>query len=63
MNFFEKRFLYFIKVYVSVKGENGAGLASVATSNGLHLSYLSQGLPPVSHIGINDVLRNSLGDV
>ncbi|XP_071123199.1 uncharacterized protein [Mytilus edulis] len=50
-------------VYVSVKGENGAGLASVATSNGLHLSYLSQGLPPVSHIGINDVLRNSLGDV
>ncbi|CAG2187681.1 unnamed protein product [Mytilus edulis] len=50
-------------VFVSVKGENGAGLASVATSNGLHLSYLSQGLRPVSHIGINDVLRNSIGDV
>ncbi|CAG2236309.1 unnamed protein product [Mytilus edulis] len=47
------------KVYVSIRGTNGAGLSSVATSNGVYLSYLSQGLQPLSHIGINDVLDNS----
>ncbi|XP_063408918.1 uncharacterized protein LOC134692399 [Mytilus trossulus] len=51
------------KVYVSIRGTNGAGLSSVATSNGVYLSYLSQGLPPLSHIGINDVLDNSDHDV
>jgi len=48
---------------VSIKGTNGAGLSSVATSNGLYLSYLSQGLPPLSHIGVYDVLKGSHGDV
>ncbi|VDI71255.1 Hypothetical predicted protein, partial [Mytilus galloprovincialis] len=51
------------KVYVSIRGTNGAGLSSVATSNGVYLSYLSQGLQPLSHIGINDVLDNSDHDV
>ncbi|XP_076087285.1 uncharacterized protein LOC143057777 [Mytilus galloprovincialis] len=51
------------KVYVSIRGTNGAGLSSVATSNGVYLSYLSQGLQPLSHIGINDVLDNSGLDI
>ncbi|VDI27589.1 Hypothetical predicted protein, partial [Mytilus galloprovincialis] len=51
------------KIYVSVRGTNGAGLSSVGTSNGVHMSYLSQGLPPLSHIGVYDVLQNSHGDV
>ncbi|XP_076085507.1 uncharacterized protein LOC143056307 [Mytilus galloprovincialis] len=50
-------------VYVSVKGINGAGLTSVATSNGLYMSYLSQGMDPLSHVGVADVLENSVGDV
>jgi hypothetical protein len=55
--------LYFPQIYVSVRGTNGAGLSSVGTSNGLYLSYLSQGLAPLSHIGVYDVLENSHGDV
>ncbi|XP_076086943.1 uncharacterized protein LOC143057517 [Mytilus galloprovincialis] len=51
------------KVYVSIRGTNGAGLSSVATSNGVYLSYLSQGLQPLSHIAINDVLDDSGIDV
>ena len=48
---------------MSIKGINGAGLTSVATSNGLYMSYLSQGMDPLSVVGINDVLENSIGDV
>jgi len=55
--------LYFSQIYVSVRGTNGAGLSSVGTSNALYMSYLSQGLPPLSHIGVYDVLENSHGDV
>ena len=55
--------MYFPQIYVSVRGTNGAGLSSVGTSNGLYLSYLSQGLAPLSHIGVYDVLENSHGDV
>ncbi|XP_076076023.1 uncharacterized protein LOC143046845 [Mytilus galloprovincialis] len=51
------------KVYVSIKGTNGAGLSSVSSSNGLYLSYLSQGLPPLSHIGIADVTELSNVDI
>ncbi|CAG2196989.1 unnamed protein product [Mytilus edulis] len=50
-------------VYVSIKGTNGAGLSSVSSSNGLYLSYLSQGLPPLSHIGIADVTELSNVDM
>ncbi|VDI54125.1 Hypothetical predicted protein [Mytilus galloprovincialis] len=51
------------KVFVSIKGTNGAGLSSVSSSNGLYLSYLSQGLPPLSHIGIADVTELSNVDI
>ncbi|CAG2250499.1 unnamed protein product [Mytilus edulis] len=51
------------KIYVSVRGTNGAGLSSVGTSNGVYMSYLSQGLPPLLHVGVYDVLQNSHGDV
>ncbi|VDI79784.1 Hypothetical predicted protein [Mytilus galloprovincialis] len=51
------------KVYVSIKGTNGAGLSSVSFSNGLYLSYLSQGLPPLVHIGIADVSELSNVDI
>ncbi|VDI67222.1 Hypothetical predicted protein [Mytilus galloprovincialis] len=51
------------KVYVSVRGTNGAGVSSVATSNGVYISYLSQDLQPLSHVGISDVLENSDVDV
>ncbi|CAC5409205.1 unnamed protein product [Mytilus coruscus] len=51
------------KVYVSIKGTNGAGLSSVSSSNGLYLSYLSQGLPPLSLIGIADVTELSNVDI
>ncbi|CAG2247498.1 unnamed protein product [Mytilus edulis] len=50
-------------VYVSIRGTNGAGVSSVATSNGVYISYLSQGLQPLSHIAISDVLENSDADV
>ena len=48
---------------MSVRGTNGAGLSTVGTSNGVYMSYLSQGLEPLSHIGVYDVLKNSHGDV
>jgi hypothetical protein len=55
--------IFFLQIYVSVRGTNGAGLSSVGTSNALYMSYLSQGLSPLSHIGVYDVLENSHGDV
>jgi hypothetical protein len=54
---------HWVQIYVSVRGTNGAGLSSVGTSNALYMSYLSQGLSPLSHIGVYDVLENSHGDV
>ncbi|KAK6192291.1 hypothetical protein SNE40_003784 [Patella caerulea] len=42
------------KVYVSVKATNGAGLSTVSVSNGVSLSYISQKLEPLSHIGVWD---------
>ncbi|KAJ8321023.1 hypothetical protein KUTeg_002610 [Tegillarca granosa] len=51
------------KIYVSVKGVNGAGHSSVASSNGVYMSYLSQGLPPLSHVGVFDVVAGVDEDV
>ncbi|KAL5015119.1 hypothetical protein ScPMuIL_009389 [Solemya velum] len=51
------------KVYVSVKGVNGAGLTSVTVSDGVYMSYLSQGLPPLYHVGIWDSEEQSTGDI
>ena len=50
---------FFLQVYVTVKGTNGARLSVISSSNGVYLSYLSQGLPPLSHIGIADVTELS----
>ncbi|XP_062596534.1 uncharacterized protein LOC134257978, partial [Saccostrea cucullata] len=51
------------QVFVSVKGINGAGLSSVATSNGVYMSYLSQGRPPLSHIGVIEMVNGEHIDV
>ena len=39
---------------MKIKAINGAGLSSTSTSNGVFMSYLSQGLEPLSHVGIWD---------
>jgi hypothetical protein len=44
-----------LQLFVSVKAINGADLSSVSTSNGVYISYLSQGRPPLSHIGVIDM--------
>ncbi|KAL5014713.1 hypothetical protein ScPMuIL_008983 [Solemya velum] len=51
------------KVYVSVKGVNGAGLTSVTVSDGVYMSYLSQGLPPLHPVEIWDSNEKSTGDI
>lgn len=51
------------QVFVSVKGVNGAGLSSVSTTNGVYISYLSQGRPPLSHIGVIDMVNGEHIDV
>lgn len=45
----------YLQLFVSVKGINGAGLSSVSTSDGVYMSYLSQGRPPLSPIGVFDM--------
>ena len=55
--------LYVFQVFVSVKGVNGAGLSTVATSNGVYISYLSQGRPPLSPIGVIDIVNGERIDV
>ena len=51
------------QLFVSVKGINGAGLSSVSTSNGVYLSYLSQGRPPLTHIGVIDMTDGETVDM
>lgn len=51
------------QVFVSVKGVNGAGLSSVSTTNGVYISYLSQGRPPLSDIGVIDMVNGEHIDV
>lgn len=51
------------QVFVSVKGVNGAGLSSVSTTNGVYISYLSQGRTPLSHIGVIDMVNGEHIDV
>ena len=43
------------QLFVSVKGINGAGMSSATTSNGVYLSSLSQGRPPLTNIGVIDM--------
>ncbi|KAK6174798.1 hypothetical protein SNE40_013376 [Patella caerulea] len=42
------------QVFVTIKATNGAGLSTISTSNGIYLSYVSQGLPALSYIGVWD---------
>ncbi|KAK3609657.1 hypothetical protein CHS0354_035942 [Potamilus streckersoni] len=51
------------QIFVSVKGTNAAGLSSISTSNGVYMSYLSQGLAPLRHVGVYDYDKNSPGDI
>ncbi|XP_053400990.1 uncharacterized protein LOC123541000 [Mercenaria mercenaria] len=51
------------QVFATIKASNFAGLTTSAYSNGVYLSYLSQGLPPLEHIGIYDANQHSVGDV
>ena len=56
------RVLYF-QVFVTVKGINGAGLATSSSSNGVYLSYLSQGLKPLTQVYLADADPSSPYDV
>ncbi|XP_064643635.1 uncharacterized protein LOC135497733 [Lineus longissimus] len=42
------------KIYVTIKAFNAAGLSSSATSNGIYLSYVAQGLEPPNPISVFD---------
>ncbi|XP_046574117.1 uncharacterized protein LOC124282192 [Haliotis rubra] len=42
------------QIFVTVKATNEADLSTISTSNGIYMSYLSQGLEPLTHIGIWD---------
>ncbi|KAI8519526.1 hypothetical protein Bbelb_027830 [Branchiostoma belcheri] len=42
------------QVFVTVKGHNAAGLSSVAVSNGVYISKISAGLPPLNPLVVND---------
>lgn len=46
-----------------MKGVNGAGLTSVATSDGVYISYLSQGKDPLSFVGVMDMVDGETMDV
>ncbi|XP_053401006.1 uncharacterized protein LOC123523226 isoform X2 [Mercenaria mercenaria] len=51
------------QVFATLKATNFAGLTTSSYSNGVYLSYLSQGLPPLDHVGIYDSHQHSFGDV
>ncbi|KAL3873866.1 hypothetical protein ACJMK2_036950, partial [Sinanodonta woodiana] len=51
------------QVFVTVKGINGASLMTVSTSDGVYLSYLSQGQEPLSHVGIWDHHPDAFHDI
>ncbi|XP_078573994.1 uncharacterized protein LOC144860567 isoform X3 [Branchiostoma floridae x Branchiostoma japonicum] len=49
------------QVFVTVRGHNAAGLSSVAVSNGVYISKISAGLPPLTPLIVNDGDHN--GDI
>ncbi|KAK3612537.1 hypothetical protein CHS0354_024514 [Potamilus streckersoni] len=51
------------QVFVTVKGVNGAGMSTVSTSNGIYLSYLSQGEKPPKLGGVWDDDPHSFADI
>ncbi|XP_078585863.1 uncharacterized protein LOC144867674 [Branchiostoma floridae x Branchiostoma japonicum] len=50
------------QVFVTVRGHNAAGLSSVAVSNGVYISKISAGLPPLKPLAVNDGKINQ-GDI
>ena len=48
---------------MKIKAVNGAGLTTISTSNGVYISYLSQGLQPLSHVGVWDADPIIIGDM
>ncbi|XP_066299088.1 uncharacterized protein [Branchiostoma lanceolatum] len=50
------------QVFVTVRGHNAAGLSSVAVSNGVYISKISAGLPPLTPLIVNDGDSNR-GDI
>ncbi|XP_052806226.1 uncharacterized protein LOC128235445 [Mya arenaria] len=51
------------EIFVTIKAENNAGKAASVISNGVYLSYLSQGKPPLYHIGVYDSHQHAIGDI
>ncbi|KAK3101936.1 hypothetical protein FSP39_007496 [Pinctada imbricata] len=51
------------QLFVSIKGVNGAGSTSVSTTNGIYMSYLSQGLDPIYPVYVNDLVPGSDLDI
>ncbi|XP_060596420.1 uncharacterized protein LOC132750448 [Ruditapes philippinarum] len=51
------------QVFATVKATNFAGLTTTSHSNGIYMSYLSQGLDPLTHVGIYDSNQLFVGDV
>ena len=56
-------YLFCLQVFVKIKAINGAGLSSTSTSNGVFISYLSQGLEPLLPVGIWDADPLIIGDM
>ncbi|XP_078658229.1 uncharacterized protein LOC144903712 [Branchiostoma floridae x Branchiostoma belcheri] len=50
------------QVFVTVRGHNAAGLSSVAVSNGVYISKISAGFPPLTPLVVNDG-SSSRGDI
>ncbi|KAI8516746.1 hypothetical protein Bbelb_053270, partial [Branchiostoma belcheri] len=42
------------QVFATVRGTNAAGMSTVATSNGVYISRVSSGLPPLGEIRVRD---------
>ena len=51
------------QVYVKIKAINGAGLSTISVSNGVFISYVSQGLSPLLPIGVWDADPVIIGDM
>ncbi|XP_019642103.1 PREDICTED: uncharacterized protein LOC109483513 [Branchiostoma belcheri] len=51
------------QVFVTVRGHNAAGLSSVAVSNGVYISKISAGFPPLKPFVVNDGRSNRRGDI
>ncbi|XP_052806221.1 uncharacterized protein LOC128235438 [Mya arenaria] len=58
INLYDKR-----EIFVTIKAENNAGKTASVISNGVFLSYLSQEMPPLYHIGVYDSNQHSIGDI